>query len=185
MLTNAHINLYPRMTTARKMTMMPIMIDKHGMRAGIGIVICNQQQQLLLARRKGSRNAWQFPQGGLQAAESPEQAMWRELHEELGLTAHHTRLIYSIPNWLNYYIPRHLQRSGSQPLCIGQRQKWFLLQLTADSSYINLNAHHPAEFDQWQWTDTDSPSKRVISFKRALYKQVIKIFKPYINTCAQ
>ena len=158
------------------------MIDEKGLRAGVGIILCNSLKQLLFARRIGKQNAWQFPQGGIQEGESAEQAMWRELHEELGLTEDCTQLIHSPDSWFTYYLPKHLRRTKSRPLCIGQKQKWFLLKLIASDNAISLNAHHPAEFNQWKWVDYWVPAKQVVLFKRDLYQKVLQACQSHLNT---
>ncbi|HAN28877.1 MAG TPA: RNA pyrophosphohydrolase, partial [Haliea salexigens] len=61
------------------------MIDSEGFRPNVGIILANDAGQLLWARRIGGRDAWQFPQGGINRGETPEEALYRELHEEVGL----------------------------------------------------------------------------------------------------
>lgn len=157
------------------------MIDKKGMRAGIGIIICKHRNQVLLAKRIGKNNAWQFPQGGIQEKETPEQAMWRELHEELGLTPQHCKIVYSPARWFSYYLPKNFRRKQELPLCIGQRQKWFILQLTASEDNICLNKHNKPEFSTWKWTTYWEPIEEVVLFKRKLYKDVLTACAAHLN----
>ena len=106
------------------------MIDAEGFRPNVGIIIANDEGQVLWARRNG-HEAWQFPQGGINAGESPEQAMYRELWEEVGLEKQDVRILAQTRGWLRYRLPRRYVRHDSAPVCIGQKQKWFLLKLAA------------------------------------------------------
>ena len=96
------------------------MIDDDGYRPNVGIVICNRQGQVLWARRYG-QHSWQFPQGGINPGESPEQAMYRELFEEVGLSRKDVKILASTRNWLRYKLPKRLVRWDTKPVCIGQK----------------------------------------------------------------
>ena len=61
-------------------------IDNEGFRANVGIVLSDDFGRVFLGRRVGNKG-WQFPQGGIRRGESIEQAMYRELLEEIGFTA--------------------------------------------------------------------------------------------------
>ena len=115
------------------------MIDKDGFRANVGIMVVNDHGQLLWARRVGGKDAWQFPQGGINRGESPRDALYRELEEEIGLTADAVEVLASTRGWLRYRLPKRYVRKGQKPLCIGQKQKWFLLRLTSDEAAIKLD----------------------------------------------
>ena len=154
------------------------MIDFDGYRPNVGIVICNKHEQVLWAKRFG-QNSWQFPQGGINEGENIETAMYRELYEEVGLTKKDVRLIWASKYWLKYKLPKRLVRNEgncNQPVCIGQKQRWFLLQLTADESTINLKATKNPEFDGWRWVSFWYPVRQVVSFKRDVYRKVMKEF---------
>lgn len=158
------------------------MIDADGYRANVGIVIINAAHQVLLAQRIGSAHAWQFPQGGVDPEESPREAMYRELQEELGLQASDVTYLTETPNWLTYEIPVPYRRQGEQPVCVGQRQKWFLLALTAQEHCINLDAPGGVpEFSDWAWRDFFSPIDEVIYFKQAVYRQMLDFFWAYLH----
>lgn len=150
------------------------MIDADGFRPNVGIILTNRQGQVLWARRVGGQDAWQFPQGGIQKDEDPEQALYRELYEEVGLQRTDVKILARTRGWLRYRLPRRLLRHGSNPLCIGQKQKWFLLQLEADDSAINLVNGGPAEFDHWRWVSYWYPLDQVVSFKRDVYRRALK-----------
>lgn len=155
------------------------MIDAEGFRPNVGIIISNSQGQLLWARRIGGQDAWQFPQGGIRQGESPEAALYRELDEEVGLTAKDVKIIVSTRGWLRYCLPKHLMRHQTSPLCIGQKQKWFLLQLTSGEDQICLTPNdQKAEFDHWRWVSYWYPLNQVIAFKRDVYRRALKELSP-------
>lgn len=154
------------------------MIDFDGYRPNVGIVICNKQGQVLWAKRFG-QNSWQFPQGGINEGENIESAMYRELYEEVGLTKKDVRLLWASKYWLKYKLPKRLVRADNppnQPVCIGQKQRWFLLQLVSPESTINLNTMKTPEFDGWRWVSFWYPVRQVVSFKRDVYRKVMKEF---------
>jgi len=137
-------------------------------------MLANDQGQLLWARRVGGHDAWQFPQGGISAGESPEQALYRELHEEVGLSPAAVELLGATKGWLRYRLPRRFIREGQKPLCIGQKQKWFLLRLLKEDAAVQLDQNEKPEFDHWQWVSYWYPLDQVISFKREVYRRAMK-----------
>jgi putative (di)nucleoside polyphosphate hydrolase len=149
-------------------------IDSDGFRPNVGIMLANDQGQLLWARRVGGHDAWQFPQGGISAGESPEQALYRELHEEVGLSPDAVELLGATKGWLRYRLPRRFIREGQKPLCIGQKQKWFLLRLLETDAAVQLHLNDKPEFDHWQWVSYWYPLNQVISFKREVYRRAMK-----------
>ena len=151
------------------------MIDADGFRPNVGIIIVNNQGQSLWARRIGGQDAWQFPQGGINDNESPEAALFRELEEEVGLTSAQVEIVACTGGWLRYRLPKRMLRHNSSPLCIGQKQKWFLLKLTGDDGDIELDKHSgPAEFDDWRWVSYWYPLGNVVAFKREVYRRALK-----------
>lgn len=157
------------------------MIDFDGYRPNVGIVICNRKGQVLWAKRCG-QNSWQFPQGGINDNESAEQAMYRELHEEVGLQPKDVRLLYVSKHWLRYKLPKRLLRYDSKQMCIGQKQRWFLLQLVSDEKNINMQTTKSPEFDGWRWVSFWYPVRQVVSFKRDVYRKVMKEFASILFT---
>lgn len=151
------------------------MIDQDGFRKGVGIILVNARRQVFVAKRVGIE-AWQFPQGGLQENETAEEAMFRELREEVGLRAEDVKLLGSTRRWLRYRLPKKLIRHYSKPLCIGQKQKWFLLQLIGKDDRINLIDSEKPEFDSWAWVSYWYPLTQVVSFKRRVYNLAMKEF---------
>lgn len=155
------------------------MIDSEGFRANVGIILCNRDGKLFWARRTGM-NAWQFPQGGIKKNEDVETAMYRELREEIGLLPEHVEIIASTDDWLRYWLPEQFIRQNMTPLCIGQKQIWYLLKLLADESVVNLALSGKPEFDKWRWIDYWSPVKQVVEFKRNVYEAALKQLAPYL-----
>ena len=119
------------------------MIDEDGFRPNVGIIVANAAGQVLWARRYG-HDAWQFPQGGIADGETPEQAMYRELHEEIGLKPQDVKILAQSRGWLRYRLPRRFIRHDKPPVCIGQKQRWFLLQLVGPESHVKLDCQKPA-----------------------------------------
>ena len=156
------------------------MIDRDGFRANVGIILASDAGELFWARRIG-QDAWQFPQGGIHPDETPRQAMFRELYEEVGLEPHHVRLLGTTHGWLRYYLPKRYIRRHSQPRCIGQKQVWFLLQLTAEDCHVRLDASADPEFDHWRWVDPATPPKQVIFFKRKVYRRALAELLPLLQ----
>ena len=156
------------------------MIDEDGFRPNVGIIICNGDGKVFWARRVGGKDAWQFPQGGIDAGESPEQALFRELYEEVGLRAHQVEVLGQTDRWLRYHLPRQYWRKGPGPRCVGQKQKWFLLRLRVSDSAIQLDAHGSPEFDHWEWVDYWHPINRVIHFKREVYRLAMQELEPVV-----
>ncbi|MDF2447339.1 MAG: pyrophosphohydrolase [Moraxellaceae bacterium] len=148
------------------------MIDADGFRPNVGIILANGAGQVLWARRCG-HEAWQFPQGGISENESPEEAMYRELWEEVGLELPDVKIIASTRGWLRYRLPRRFVRQDNNPVCIGQKQKWFLLQMLSDDTRVSLNCTHPPEFDGWRWVSYWYPLNQVVSFKREVYRKAL------------
>lgn len=164
------------------------MIDNDGYRQNVGIVICNLDAQVVWGRRCG-QYSWQFPQGGIKTGETAEQAMYRELFEEVGLSRTDVHILASTCNWLRYKLPKRLVRWDTKPVCIGQKQKWFLLQLICPDVNINMQRGEIPEFDGWRWVSFWYPVRQVVSFKREVYRRVMKEFSsvvmPVQETAAQ
>lgn len=153
-------------------------VDRDGFRPNVGIIIADGRGRILWAKRVG-QDAWQFPQGGIHSGESPEKALYRELYEEVGLRREDVRILGCTRGWLRYRLPRHMQgRRKSQPQCVGQKQKWFLLQLVGDENCIRFDCGDTPEFDGWQWVTYWYPVTKVIDFKRNVYRRALKELAP-------
>ena len=155
------------------------MIDAEGFRPNVGMVLADGQGRVLWARRAG-QDAWQFPQGGIQQGESPEQALYRELEEEVGLKPGHVKVLSATRGWLRYRLPQRLvRRNNNGPVCIGQKQKWFLLEFVGAESDVILTADPTKpEFDAWAWVSYWYPVNQVVAFKRDVYRRALKELCP-------
>ncbi len=140
---------------------------------------------MLLARRSGAVNAWQFPQGGVSDGESPEQAVYRELLEEVGIGRHLVRLIASTRRWRKYRIPAALSQRPDLKDFIGQQQKWYLLEFLGGDADIRLDREASPEFDAWQWVSYWYPVRAIVNFKRQVYAGAMKELAPHLAKIAQ
>lgn len=156
-------------------------IDEDGFRLNVAMVLSNVEGKVLIAKRAGM-NAWQFPQGGLQQHETPKQALFRELREEIGLLEKDVQILGSTEDWLQYRLPKRYIRSHSFPLCIGQKQKWYMLRLISEESKISLVHCTPPEFEAWRWVDYWYPLKEVVSFKKDVYRKALKELAPLLRS---
>jgi len=154
------------------------MIDHDGFRPNVGIILLGDNGKVFWARRIRD-DGWQFPQGGINSDETPEEAMFRELHEEVGLTPDQVSILGVTPGWLRYRLPKKLQRTHSKPLCIGQKQVWYLLRLLGDEKDVNLRATDHPEFGHWRWVSYWYPINHVVPFKRNVYQQALKKLEPF------
>ena len=149
------------------------MIDKEGYRANVGIVVCNDKKKVLWAKR-ANEDEWQFLQCGINEGESPKEAMFRELKEEVGLEPSHVEIIARTKDWLRYDVPKNWIRRDWRDRYKGQKQIWFLLRLTGRDSDVSLKNTKKPEFDAWRWDDFWSPVDQIIDFKRDVYEQALK-----------
>ena len=154
-------------------------IDSDGFRANVGIILSNEKGKLLLAGRIGSKG-WQFPQGGMQQGESAEEAMYRELHEEVGLLKGDVEVLGSTNDWLRYRLPKKYVRHHSKPLCIGQKQRWFMLRLVGADDCVRVDGSETPEFDRWRWVEFWRPVNDVIYFKRRVYARALHELGPHV-----
>jgi len=155
-------------------------IDSDGFRPNVGIIVANDENRVLWARRI-RQDAWQFPQGGIRRNEDPVQAMYRELSEEIGLLPEHVEIIGSTRGWLRYRLPERMVRRNCSPLCIGQKQKWFLLRLIGSDSAVCLDRGDKPEFDRWRWVDYWRPAQEVVFFKQQVYRSALEELAPLLS----
>lgn len=161
------------------------MLDREGYRPNVGIVLLNSRNEVFWGKRVG-QHSWQFPQGGIQHGESPEQAMYRELHEEVGLLPEHVQIIGRTRDWLRYDVPEeYLRRQNSarvhRAAYRGQKQIWFLLRLVGLDSDIQLRASEHPEFDAWRWVPFWIQLDAVIGFKREVYQLALSELARYLS----
>ena len=148
------------------------LIDAQGYRANVGIVLIRDAGDVFLGGRSDGRG-WQFPQGGVQRDESAEQALYRELREEVGLEPDDVQVLAATRQWLRYRLPRRYVRRRSQPMCIGQKQRWFLLRMLGGEDRLRFDLTEQPEFDSWRWVDYWSPVREGIYFKRNVYARAL------------
>ena len=148
------------------------MLDREGYRPNVGIILTNQRNEVFWGKRI-REHFWQFPQGGIDKGETPEQAMFRELYEEVGLRPEHVRIIGRTRSWLRYEVPQHWVRREGRSHYRGQKQIWFLLRLTGRDCDVHLRASERPEFDAWRWSSYWIPLDSVIEFKRGVYEAAL------------
>ncbi len=157
------------------------MIDEHGYRPNVGMVLCNRRNQVFWARRCG-QDGWQFLQGGIRPKEAIEAAMYRELREEVGLDPAHVEILGRTRDWLHYDIPDDYRRRHPNSVFRGQKQIWFLLLLLGRDDDVRLNLCERPEFDEWRWVEYWSPLERIISFKRDVYQRALTELEPFLSS---
>ena len=155
------------------------MLDRDGFRPNVGIILLNQKSQVFWGKRIRT-HSWQFPQGGIDRGENPEQAMFRELHEEVGLHPHHVQVLARTRDWLRYEVPDRYIRRDARGHYKGQKQIWFLLQLIGHDWDLNLRATDHPEFDAWRWNDYWVPLDVVVEFKRGVYEMALNELARYV-----
>jgi len=148
------------------------MLDRDGFRPNVGIILLNQRSQVFWGKRIRT-HSWQFPQGGIDRGENPEQAMYRELHEEVGLLPQHVSVLARTRDWLRYEVPDRFIRRDARGHYKGQKQIWFLLHLVGHDWDLNLRATDHPEFDAWRWNDYWVPLDVVVEFKRGVYEMAL------------
>jgi putative (di)nucleoside polyphosphate hydrolase len=156
------------------------MLDRDGFRPNVGIVLLNQKNQVFWGKRIRT-HSWQFPQGGIDRGETPEQAMFRELHEEVGLQPEHVSIIARTRDWLRYEVPDRYIRRDARGHYKGQKQIWFLLRLVGHDWDLNLRATNHPEFDAWRWNDYWIPLEVVVEFKRGVYEMALTELSRYLQ----
>jgi len=148
------------------------MLDKDGYRPNVGIILLNERSEVFWGKRV-KQHSWQFPQGGIKFGESPEQAMYRELYEEIGLQTGHVRILARTRDWLRYEVPEQWIRRELRGSYRGQKQIWYLLRLLGRDCDVCLRRSEKPEFDAWRWNDYWIPLDSVIEFKRQVYEQAL------------
>ncbi len=134
----------------------------------------SQSGLYFLAKRKGIRRAWQFPQGGIDEGESLEEALLRELMEEIG--TNDVEIIAQFPEWISYDFPNNKSKCDKKYPYKGQNQKYFLVRLK-ESAVIDLNHDETPEFEDYTYVTEAELFKKALYMKRRAYKRVIEYFK--------
>jgi putative (di)nucleoside polyphosphate hydrolase len=156
------------------------MLDREGFRPNVGIILLNARNEVFWGKRIGE-HSWQFPQGGIKYGETPEQAMYRELHEEIGLLPEHVRIVGRTRDWLRYEVPDKFIRREIRGHYKGQKQIWFLLRMAGRDCDIHLRATEHPEFDAWRWSHYWVPLEAVIEFKRDVYQMALTELSRFLN----
>ena len=146
-------------------------------RSNVGIMMVNEQGYVFVGQRlDNNQNAWQMPQGGIDAGEDPETAAYRELLEETGVKKQDVRFVASSSHWLSYDLPEDLIPILWNGKFRGQKQKWFLFKFLGEDGDINIATEHP-EFSKWKWISKENLLKEIVPFKKSVYENVLKEFK--------
>jgi putative (di)nucleoside polyphosphate hydrolase len=156
------------------------MLDRDGYRPNVGIILCNTHNQVFWGKRI-KEHAWQFPQGGIKYGETPEQAMYRELMEEVGLKPDHVKILGRTRDWLRYEVPTSWIKREWRGSYKGQKQIWFLLRLIGRDSDVSLRATEHPEFDAWRWSEYWVPLADVIEFKREVYQLALNELSAFLR----
>lgn len=150
-------------------------------RSGVGIVILNKDKKIFVGKRIDNHSdAWQMPQGGLDAGEMEEKAMFRELKEETGICEKDVRILSKCKGHHYYNLPYKLQKKFWGGKYLGQKQRWYLVEYISDDSGINVQTEDP-EFSEWKWVAVENLIEEIVSFKRKLYEEVILEFSNFLK----
>lgn len=152
-----------------------------GYRPCVGILLVNHAGKAWVGRRidmPAGLSAWQMPQGGIDAGETPMQAALRELCEETGTDK--AEIIAETSDWLYYDLPAPLAGTAWGGRYRGQRQKWFLMRFDGEDVDIDLSRHH-AEFDAWKWVEPEELPGLIVEFKRPVYVAVLEEFHAHLR----
>ena len=146
------------------------MLDREGYRPNVGIILVNARNEVFWGKRI-REHSWQFPQGGIKHGETPEQAMYRELHEEVGLRPEHVQILGRTTRLVALRGAAYSGSNGNGAASYrGQKQIWFLLRLVGRDCDVSLRASEHPEFDAWRWSSFWVPLDSVIEFKREVYQ---------------
>lgn len=147
-------------------------------RPNVGLMLIGPDRRIFLGRRPNQPDAWQMPQGGVDKGESPVEAAFRELREEVGTG--NALLLRQTRNWIAYDVPDALQPSHWKGRWRGQAQKWFALAFTGRDSDIDLAAHEQ-EFDAWRWASASELPALIVAWKRPVYEAVLGEFADLVK----
>jgi putative (di)nucleoside polyphosphate hydrolase len=154
-------------------------IDSLPYRKGVGLMILNKECKVFVGKRNDVRqDAWQMPQGGVDDGESAEDAVFREMEEEIG--NNYGEIIACTKKEYSYEIPDYLIQKLWDGKYKGQNQRWYLLRYLGQDKDININASSESEFKDWKWLEIEELVHKIIPFKRTLYLNVIEEFRDEI-----
>mgnify|MGYP001288633938 CR=1 FL=1 len=145
------------------------MLAKKLYRPSVLGVFQDTNNKVLIAARSDN-GAWQFPQGGIEDGESPKEALYREMKEELG--SNQFDIISASDQTYYYDFPPDLKK----PIALqykGQKQLWFLCRFHKGHQ-PNLLEATDKEFCQTRWVETQEALESVVEWKLSLYQQGLK-----------
>jgi putative (di)nucleoside polyphosphate hydrolase len=146
----------------------------------VGVVLINREGRIFAGQRIDSPSpAWQMPQGGIDAGETPREAAHRELREETGVTRDLVEVLGKTHGWVTYDLPPELLGKVWGGRYRGQRQKWFLFRFLGQDGDIRIATEHP-EFSRWAWVGATELVEGIVPFKRAVYDEVIRSFRAHL-----
>ncbi len=149
-------------------------------RPAAGVMLLNRDGKVFVAQRLDSTlEAWQMPQGGLDAGEEPEAGALRELEEETGIPPHLVEIVARCPVELYYDLPDDMLGKIWKGKWRGQRQSWFLCRFTGRDEDVNIDTADP-EFRAWKWADPEELPAMIVPFKKKLYEDVLEAFKDHL-----
>ena len=155
------------------------MTNKLPMRQGIGVIVLNEKNEVFVGKRKDNPiDKWQMPQGGMDANETPFNAMKRELREETSIKK--IKVLKEIQNWLEYELPPNLLGKIWKGKFRGQKQKWFIVRFIGNDSEIDLNTQYP-EFIEWKWIDYNLLPEVIVEFKKKVYEKLKIELRNFFN----
>jgi putative (di)nucleoside polyphosphate hydrolase len=150
-------------------------------RNGVGIMLINHKKQIFVGKRIDNKSdAWQMPQGGLDAAEEEDVAMFRELKEETGIDDFSIKVLKKSGSYYYYNLPYNLQKRFWGGKYLGQKQRWYLAEFVGDENLINVKTQNP-EFSTWKWISSGTIIQSIVGFKRDLYEEVISEFSDFLK----
>jgi putative (di)nucleoside polyphosphate hydrolase len=156
------------------------MADQGNYRRGIGVMLLNSDGNVWIgARIDNPADAWQMPQGGIDAGEEPWATALRELEEETGIAPHLVERIAECPERLRYDLPEEWRSKLWGGKWLGQEQDWFLARFLGRDSDVNIATPHP-EFREWKWVEPQQLPDLIVPFKRDLYRRLLREFADYL-----
>lgn len=156
-------------------------IEQDLYRPNVGIMLVNARNEVFVGQRLDRfTDAWQMPQGGIDPGENPDDAVFRELYEETGVTRDLVRIEATTKEWIYYDFPAELIDKLWSGKFHGQRQRYYLMRFFGKDEHINIQTEEP-EFSAWKWIGLDHLLDNIVEFKRDVYRQVIAEFRVYLS----